>query len=67
MARQFAKKNFASFRARRAQGGDIERLKQPRDIEEPLEDARRDDLHLDHDTKGLTGSPEAAPENLQQD
>jgi len=40
----------------------IERLKQPRDIEEPPEEARRDDLHLDHDTKGLTGSPEVARE-----
>jgi hypothetical protein len=40
----------------------IERLKQPPDIEEPSEESRRDDLHLDHDTKGLRGSPEVARE-----
>src|SRR5689334_11472289 len=40
----------------------IDRLKQPRDIEEPPEESRRNDLHLDHDTKGLKGSPEIAAE-----
>jgi len=40
----------------------IDRLKQPRDIEEPPEESRRNDLHLDHDTKGLRGSPEIAHE-----
>jgi hypothetical protein len=40
----------------------IERLKQPKDIEEPPDEARRNDLHLDHDTKGLSGSPEVARE-----
>jgi hypothetical protein len=40
----------------------IDRLKQPRDIEEPPLVSRRDDLHLDHDTKGLKGSPEIAHE-----
>jgi hypothetical protein len=40
----------------------IDRLKQPRDIEEPPEVSRRNDLHLDHDTKGLKGTPEIAHE-----
>jgi hypothetical protein len=40
----------------------IDRLKQPRDIEEPPEQSRRDRLHLDHDTKGLKGAPEIAHE-----
>jgi hypothetical protein len=40
----------------------IDRLKHPRDIEEPPEESRRNDLHLDHDTKGLRGSPEIAHE-----
>ncbi|MEW6506014.1 MAG: hypothetical protein AB1457_18845, partial [Chloroflexota bacterium] len=40
----------------------IDKLKQPKDIEEPPEEARRNDLHLDHDTKGLKGSPEVAHE-----
>jgi len=40
----------------------IEQLRQPRDIEEPPEESRRYDLHLDHDTKGLKGSPEVAHE-----
>jgi hypothetical protein len=47
---------------REALEGAIERLKQPKDIEEPPEEARRNDLHLDHDTKGLSGSPEIAHE-----
>jgi hypothetical protein len=40
----------------------IDRLKQPRDIEEPPQESRRDGLHLDHDTKGLKGAPEVADE-----
>jgi hypothetical protein len=40
----------------------IDRLKQPPDIEEPPEQSRRGDLHLDHDTKGLKGAPEIAHE-----
>jgi hypothetical protein len=40
----------------------VARLRQPKDIEEPPEEARRNDLHLDHDTKGLSGSPEIAHE-----
>jgi hypothetical protein len=40
----------------------IAELRQPKDIEEPAEEARRNDLHLDHDTKGLSGSPEVASE-----
>ncbi len=40
----------------------IDRLKQPRDIEEPPEESRRDSLHLDYDTKGLKGAPEVAHE-----
>jgi hypothetical protein len=40
----------------------IEKLKQPKDIEEPPEEARRNDLHVDYDTKNLKGSPEVAAE-----
>jgi hypothetical protein len=40
----------------------IDQLRQPRDIEEPAGESRRNDLHLDHDTKGLSGSPEVASE-----
>jgi hypothetical protein len=40
----------------------IDRLRQPKDIEEPPEEARRANLHIDHDTKGLRGSPEIAHE-----
>lgn len=35
----------------------IEHLKETPDIEEPPEEARRRDLHLDHDTEGMTGMP----------
>jgi hypothetical protein len=40
----------------------IDRLKQAPDIEEPPNVSRRNDLHLDHDTKGLKGAPEIAHE-----
>ena len=36
----------------------IEQLKQAPDIEEPTAQANRDALHLDHDMKGVTGSPD---------
>jgi hypothetical protein len=35
----------------------INRLKQAEDIDEPT----RDDLHLDQDTQGITGSPDLVP------
>jgi hypothetical protein len=35
----------------------IEKLKLPKDIEEPSEAERRANLELDHDTKGETGGP----------
>jgi hypothetical protein len=35
-------------------------LKAPQDVEEPTEQARREDLHLDHDRKGVAGSPDLA-------
>jgi hypothetical protein len=38
----------------------IEKLKLPKDIEEPSEAERRANLELDHDTKGETGWTEIA-------
>src|SRR5438876_805526 len=35
-------------------------LKQPNDIEEPSERDAREALHLDHDRKGVSGSPDLA-------
>jgi len=35
----------------------IEHLRQAVDIDEPPEEARRRDIHLDHDTEGMTGMP----------
>src|SRR5271154_1737875 len=39
----------------------IEVLKQPNDIEEPIEREVREKLHLDHDREGVSGSPDLAP------
>lgn len=39
----------------------IEVLKQPEEIEEPAEREAREALHLDHDRKGVPGSPDLAP------
>jgi hypothetical protein len=36
----------------------IRELKQPEDVEEPVERDRKDALHLDHDRQGVTGSPD---------
>jgi hypothetical protein len=36
-------------------------LKQPEDVEEPLERETREALHLDHDRQGVPGSPDLAP------
>jgi hypothetical protein len=44
---------IARYFVREALEQAIVELKQPRDIEEPPEESRRNDLHLDHDTKGL--------------
>lgn len=38
----------------------IERLKGPQDVEEPVERDLRDAIHLDHDRKGVSGTPELA-------
>lgn len=38
----------------------IQQLKQPPDIEEPTAKENREALHLDHDLKGTTGSPDLA-------
>jgi hypothetical protein len=43
----------------------IEHLKQERDVVEAPEESRGD-LHLDHDTKGLTGSPDVARSILEK-
>jgi hypothetical protein len=39
----------------------IEILKQPNEIEEPTKQETREALHLDHDRKGVSGSPDLAP------
>jgi hypothetical protein len=39
----------------------IKGLKQPEDVEEPLERETREALHLDHDRQDVPGSPELAP------
>ncbi len=39
----------------------IEVLRQPEEIEEPVERETREALHLDHDRKGVSGSPDLAP------
>jgi hypothetical protein len=36
-------------------------LKEPADVEEPSERDARETLHLDHDRKGISGSPDLAP------
>jgi hypothetical protein len=38
----------------------INDLRQPPDVEEPTAQARREELHLDHDRKGVPGSPDLA-------
>ncbi len=35
----------------------IEDLRQPLDVEEPVERDVRENIHIDHDRKGVTGSP----------
>jgi len=44
----------------------IEKLRQAPDIEEPSEEARRNDMHLDSDRQGLPGSPDLARVILQK-
>jgi hypothetical protein len=43
----------------------IDQLKEERDVTEAPEESRGD-LHLDHDTKGLTGSPDVARSILEK-
>ncbi len=50
---------------RTALEGAIEHLKQERDVVEAPEESRSD-LHLDHDTKGITGSPDVARSILEK-
>jgi hypothetical protein len=38
----------------------VQSLKQPEDVEEPLERETRETLHLDHDRQGVPGSPDLA-------
>lgn len=44
----------------------IAALKQPDDVEEPTKRAAREELHLDHDRKGVSGSPDLAPAILKK-
>src|SRR5260370_1008383 len=44
----------------------IEKLKEAPDIEEPSEEARRNDMHLDSDRQGLSGSPDLARAILEK-
>ncbi len=44
----------------------IEKIKEVPDIEEPSEEARRHDIHLDSDRHGLSGSPDLARAILQK-
>ena len=44
----------------------IKELKEAPDVEEPPEKARRADLHLDHDTKDVTGMPSVADTILEK-
>ena len=52
--------NVSRHLVRKALEGAIATLKIPQDIEEPPEAARREALHLDHDRKGVSGSPDLA-------
>ena len=45
---------------RQALADAISALKQPEDVEEPSERENKDALHLDHDRKGVSGSPDLA-------
>ena len=44
----------------------IEKLKEAPDIEEPSEEARRAEMHLDSDRQGLPGSPDLARAILEK-
>lgn len=44
----------------------IAALKQPEDVEEPTKRETREELHLDHDRKGVSGSPDLAPTILKK-
>ncbi len=44
----------------------ITELKETSDVEEPPEEARRADIHLDHDTKDVTGMPSVADTILEK-
>lgn len=44
----------------------IKELREAPDVDEPPEEARRSDLHLDHDTKDVTGMPSVADTILEK-
>ncbi|WP_027527079.1 hypothetical protein [Bradyrhizobium sp. Ec3.3] len=48
---------ISRFAIREALKQAIIHLKEEADIDEPPEEARRRDIHLDHDTDGVTGMP----------
>jgi hypothetical protein len=52
--------NVSRHLVRKALEDAIAALKMPQEIEEPPEAARREALHLDHDRKGVSGSPDLA-------
>jgi hypothetical protein len=53
--------NIGRHFVREALSEAVERLKQPSEIEEPSERDAREALHLDHDRKGVSSSPDLAP------
>src|ERR1035437_5263730 len=52
--------NIGRFFVRDALQEAIEQLQEAPEIEEPTAKANREALHLDHDVKGVTGSPDLA-------
>jgi hypothetical protein len=52
--------NIGRFLVRDALQEAIEQLQEAPDIEEPTAKEHREALHLDHDVKGVTGSPDLA-------
>jgi hypothetical protein len=56
----------STYLVRDALLGAIDKLKQSPDIEEPTEEARRNDIHLDSDRQGLSGCPDLARAILEK-
>ncbi|CAL74726.1 hypothetical protein BRADO0803 [Bradyrhizobium sp. ORS 278] len=57
---------IARFVIRDALDEAIQELKETPDVDEPPDEARRADLHLDHDTKDVTGMPSVADTILDE-